>query len=328
MGKSINKQKTPDNDDNYGLNYYIENYMKKDISKERSSDLEGAALEEQIIKAKNKLYNNGVVEPNSGIGDGKDIIEKSYLLEGPQLIGDTELLRWPIFEEAPSPVNLTTQLNEKRLVYNDGLTIYEITNIHQIKKETGDKAIKWYDSLENKHRLSIEDFKKIQKLQKEGEEIPSNSDILFINITTRRQPDGDIKKISIPFSMVEIKNPEKYGLLYTQENVGISYNLERNPIFLISKEFNMKDEMGESQKNLRWGDNGQYSKKQIVQKMDNQISFSWGESNPPQLKGTATPLNLVGWFTWWKSTQREQFLYNVYLYELNKLGTVEIEKKL
>ena len=65
--------------------------MKKDISKERSSDLEGAALEEQIIKAKNKLYNNGVVEPNSGIGDGKDIIEKSYLLEGPQLIGDTEL---------------------------------------------------------------------------------------------------------------------------------------------------------------------------------------------------------------------------------------------
>ena len=76
MGKSINKQKTPDNDDNYGLNYYIENYMKKDISKERSSDLEGAALEEQIIKAKNKLYNNGVVEPNSGIGDGKDIIGK------------------------------------------------------------------------------------------------------------------------------------------------------------------------------------------------------------------------------------------------------------
>ena len=50
-------------------------------------------------------------------------------------------------------------------------------------------------------------------------------------------------------------------------------------------------------------------------------------SNPPQLKGTATPLNLVGWFTWWKSTQREQFLYNVYLYELNKLGTVEIEHK-
>ena len=78
---------------------------------------------------------------------------------------------------------------------------------------------------------------------------------------------------------------------------------------------------------MRWGDNGQYSKKQIVQKMDNQISFSWGESNPPQLKGTATPLNLVGWFTWWKSTQREQFLYNVYLYELNKLGTVEIETK-
>ena len=88
---------------------------------------------------------------------------------------------------------------KKALVYNDGLTIYEITNIHQIKKETGDKAIKWYDSLENKHRLSIEDFKKIQKLQKEGEEIPSNSDILFINITTRRQPDWRCQKNKYTF---------------------------------------------------------------------------------------------------------------------------------